>query len=229
MLTVSIYATLHAKSIPPSCRMTRRVSRPYHHGDLRATLVTTALALVDEVGIDGFSLREVSRRAGVSHAAAYNHFEDKSALVAAIVHASFGRLREALVRAERRSALPIARLEHIGVAYITFACSNPTEFRLMFRPELYAKNENVRSLGPSVETDAYAVLERTVQAAVVSGAIVDCDAATVALAAWSLVHGFATLVIDGPNADLRTSARARNALARRVVGLVAQGFAARGK
>lgn len=204
------------------------MSRPYHHGDLRAALVATALSLVDEVGIDGFSLREVSRRAGVSHAAAYNHFENKSALVAAIVHASFGRLREALVRAERRPASPIERLEHIGVAYIAFACSNPTEFRLMFRPELYVKRETVQSFGPSVEIDAYAVLERTVHAAIVAGAIVDGDAPTVALAAWSLVHGFATLVIDGPNADLRTSARARNAVARRVVGLVAQGFAARG-
>ncbi len=209
--------------------MLTRVTRPYHHGDLRATLVTTALALVDEVGIDGFSLREVSRRAGVSHAAAYNHFADRSALVAAIVDASFGRLCDALVRAERRPASPIERLEHIGVAYITFACSNPTEFRLMFRPELHAKHARATLADPSVEIDAYAVLERTVEAAIASGAIVGTDASTVALAAWSLVHGFATLVVDGPKPNLRMSARARTVLARRVVGLVAQGLETRGK
>ncbi|GAC1522033.1 MAG: TetR/AcrR family transcriptional regulator [Vulcanimicrobiaceae bacterium] len=201
------------------------MARPYHHGNLRASLLATSLALVDEVGLDGFSLREVSRRAGVSHAAAYNHFSDKAAVVEALVTAAFVRLRDALERAERRPATPIERLENIGVAYIRFACANPTEFRFMFRPELSAPSAT--SDPPEAGTGAYAILQRTVEAAIAAGDIVDLDAPSVALASWSLVHGFATLAIDGPDRRLATTVKARVALARRIVSIVASGLAAK--
>src|ERR671933_271680 len=84
-----------------------RPAAPYHHGDLRRALIDTALAMVTEEGAWNFTLREVARRAGVSHAAPYNHFEDKLALLAEVAALGFQSLRqtlEAAAHGERRSA-----------------------------------------------------------------------------------------------------------------------------
>ncbi len=167
----------------------------YHHGDLRATLLEVTLNLVDEAGVGALSLREVSRRAGVSHAAAYNHFADKAALIAALVDESFERFAIALRQARDAGTGELDALRRIGIAYVVFAHEHRTQFKMMFRPEL----TGLRPVDPSVNVSAgsYRVLVDAVDAALQAGAIVG-DAASIVLASWSIVHGLAALIVDGP-------------------------------
>jgi len=168
--------------------------RSYHHGDLRAALLQTTLALVDEVGVEGLSLREVSRRTGVSHTAAYKHFADKAALVRALVAEAFKEFRVALCVGRDAGTDPLDALRRIGVAYVVFAHEHRTQFKMMFRPELtgIAKLDDV-----SPASGAYDVLVDGVAAAFAAG-LFDGDPQTVVLASWSIVHGLAALIVDGP-------------------------------
>src|SRR5688572_32508569 len=100
--------------------------RSYHHGDLRRTLLDASLALVQEQGIQALSLREVARKAGVSHNAPYHHFPDKSSLMAAICQEGFeGLAREMAAARAAAGDDPRARMEACGQSYVRFALSSP--------------------------------------------------------------------------------------------------------
>src|SRR3982750_2168770 len=117
-----------------------RSAAPYHHGDLRRALIDTALTMVTEEGAWNFTLREVARRAGVSHAAPYNHFEDKAALLAEVAALGFQALRHALEPAaggHPRSARQA--LAGVAAAYVRFGVEHPAHYRLMFGAELADK------------------------------------------------------------------------------------------
>ncbi len=117
-----------------------RPAAPYHHGDLRRALIDAALVMVTEEGAWNFTLREVARRAGVSHAAPYNHFEDKTALLAEVAALGFESLRQTLddtARGERRSARQA--VAGIAAAYVRFGVEQPAHYRLMFGAELAEK------------------------------------------------------------------------------------------
>ncbi len=110
-----------------------RVKAGYHHGDLRRELLTQAAALLEEVGSEALSIRELARRAGVSPRAPYQHFEDKEALLSALAVDGFTAFGEALAGAE--AIAPSGReIEEQAVAYVRFAVAAPGRFRLMFGP-----------------------------------------------------------------------------------------------
>ena len=172
-----------------------REEHQYHHGDLRRALVDAAAALADEKGVAGLSLREAARSAGVSHAAPYHHFKDKTALLAAVAEEGFLRLdavqRKALESATRQ---PAARLRALGKAYIDFAIKNPQYFRVMFRKDLVEP-----AAYPSLQEVARRTFDR------LFAAVSDClgssakaEAMPLSITAWSLVHGLASLWLDGP-------------------------------
>ncbi|SDA27239.1 TetR/AcrR family transcriptional regulator [Sphingomonas sp. NFR15] len=162
----------------------------YHHGDLRASLVSSALSLL-EAGDAPPSLREVARAAGVSAMAPYRHFADRAALLAAVADEGFAALRARLLAADD-VADSRAALVAQGRAYVDFALSHPALFRLMF------SREKVRGV-PEGET-AYTVLANRV-------ARIAPDRAEVAtLAAWGLVHGLATLLLDANGGTLDRAA-----------------------
>ena len=175
---------------------------PYHHGDLRRALVNAALALVTEEQDWSFSLREVARRAGVSHNAPYKHFADKRDLLAAVAAAGFEALRTRLVAAIAETRSADAALVAIGVAYVRFGMENPAHYRLMFGPTLTAAEGGLPVLAAEAAAGAKSVLQDTV----LRGAEAGCFTASpdrqaeldvAALSAWSLVHGLAMLAIDG--------------------------------
>ena len=143
----------------------------YHHGDLRAAVLTAAGKLIEKEGLSGLSVREAARRAGVSHNAPYRHFPDRDALLAALAAEGFARLEEAL---EKRSG------RELGEAYVRFALANPQRFRLMFGY-------------PEIRAQAQSTYRRLSAAFAGAGS----EAKFAAAAAWSLVHGLSHLILDG--------------------------------
>jgi AcrR family transcriptional regulator len=168
----------------------------YHHGDLRRSLIDATEALLDERGADGFSLREVARRAGVSPAAPAHHFGDAAGLLTAVVTEAFDALTEALRQGDARGRRAGRhRLVEQGVEYVGFALRHPGRFRLMFRGALLHEQAALMASANA----AFAVLEDGVRAmrGLPDGApIRGADWATL-LASWSIVHGFAHLAIAG--------------------------------
>jgi AcrR family transcriptional regulator len=169
---------------------------PYHHGDLRRTLLDTALEAIEEHGPVAVSLRDLARRAGVSHAAPTHHFRDKTGLLTALAAEGWGLLAAAL------EAVPDRDFSELGVSYVVFATSHPAHFAVMRAPGL------VRADDPEL-----VAAERRAGAALAA----EPDGAprdpTTALAGWSLVHGLSALLLEGmvspePGSDVAELARA---------------------
>lgn len=170
---------------------------PYHHGDLRNALLATARGLAQEVGPDALTLREVARRAGVSHAAAYHHFADKNDLLRAIAVEAFTELTALLQLRIDATAGLAATLEAIAVDYLRFATERSSEFSFMWRRELCMPDGE-----PDPLKDAQLAAQHVVATFVRSrvgldlAPTVDADVAT--LAFWSLAHGFTTIALETP-------------------------------
>jgi AcrR family transcriptional regulator len=182
----------------------------YHHGDLRQALLDAAVRLIAAHGVTGLSLRQAAREVGVSHAAPYRHFADKSALLMAIAVQGFDLLVQAAESAMAGHTDSRARLNAYGVAYVRFAVERPVYFRVMFAERL---TETPPESLPH-ESRAFQLLLEAVQP--VTGAAHDPELS--ALSAWSWPHGLATLILDGrvPPALVDTPEKVE-ALARRVV------------
>lgn len=168
----------------------------YHHGDLRSALVGAAEALMVERSDWTFTLREVARAAGVSHNAPYNHFPDRRALLAAIAARAFDDLTASLRRhLDGIDGGDVAEgIRATGRAYAGFAVAHPSRFRLMFSAELTGCDDAVfRAAGQGT----FAVLSDLIARGVAEGRLRADSHGTHAIAAWSLVHGLSTLVLDG--------------------------------
>ncbi len=182
---------------PPRRRKREASARDsYHHGDLRAALLTAAEADLAENGLGGFTLRGVARRAGVSHAAPAHHFRDTAELMTELAAIGFERLAEATRTFGRQ--VPLGTVEHlvaIGRGYATFATRNPHLLRLVFRYERFAGgSEHLRSAGQA----AFAVPVEAVGALYGSAdPMSDLVLAAQVIGVWSLVHGFSDLMVSG--------------------------------
>ncbi len=168
------------------------MAQPYHHGNLREALLQAALQLVGEVGPAGFTLREVARRAGVSHNAPYRHFPNKDELLAAVAAQGFHELGEAMAGAAQAGSTALERLQRSGCAYVAFALRRPEHFTVMFdAPVVKSKNPASVEAGEK----AYAMLVSFVEDCQKSGELPPGEPMARALVAWSLVHGIAKLAI----------------------------------
>jgi AcrR family transcriptional regulator len=177
-------------------------ARPYHHGDLRRALIDAALELVTEEQDWDFSLREVARRAGVSHNAPYNHFPEKRDLLAAVAAAGFEQLRDRMREAVAGIVPADKALRACAHAYVHFGTGNPALYRLMFGPTLCAPGEKEPEVTREAGASAKAVLQEIIERGARSGAFSlseaqQGDLEAGALAAWSQVHGITMLIIDG--------------------------------
>ncbi len=169
--------------------------RAYHHGDLRAALLAQVGRLVREQGVGEVSLREVARRARVSHGAPAHHFKNKAGLLTAFAVEGYDRLADLVQQATTwsKATSPPERLEVMGRAYIRFALDNPEHFLVMFPGEPLDRTdpEYLRA------TDrVYGGLTAVVSAAAAEGYLT-ADPQLAAASAWSLVHGFASLWLSG--------------------------------
>jgi AcrR family transcriptional regulator len=161
-------------------------ARPYHHGDLPRALLEVAVEAIAEVGPAAVSLRDLARRAGVSHAAPAHHFGDKAGLLTAVAADGFRRLAASL----RETYEATGSFLEVGVAYVGFAVTHRAHFEVMFRPELYHPDdpELVRA-----REQARALLYPPAAEAANEASADDVRAG---VAAWSLVHGLATLWLN---------------------------------
>lgn len=166
----------------------------YHHGDLRAHLIETVRELVELHGPEGFSVAEAARRAGVSSAAPYKHFKDRPEILRGVAAAAMERLR--LAMEQGAAAHPVGSLEAVaavGLAYVTFAKSEPGVFRLVFG--LNEGHEEDSELAGHGDACFGSVVRVTAERLKLDPA--HHDVRRCAYLLWSFVHGHSFLTIDG--------------------------------
>ena len=206
----------------PSSRKPR--AQRYHHGDLPAEVLRATARVIEERGGVEFSMREIAELAGVTHPALYKHFADKRALLARIALEGHSMLARAVAVDVDRSAGRARTAKDVASVYVEFALDHPAHFRVMFGPRLN-------------RDDRYPDLEQAVVASYVQlyEAMGGSAAATLeeqrkahdsSYALWSMVHGYAMLVLDDRIAGLRADRRKADAKShvRRLVTPLAQSF-----
>jgi AcrR family transcriptional regulator len=175
--------------------------RPYHHGDLRRAIVSAAVDLVRETQSVEFSIRELARRAGVSHNAPYKHFADKRELLAAVSAEGFGLLATRMAAAAKGRSTPRARVSAMARDYVRQGIENPALYRLMFGGYLTGPNEE----RPAIERAAAFNTRVLLADAIRDGALGQplpmtarnerkIDGAI--LVYWSVLHGLTLLMAD---------------------------------
>lgn len=172
--------------------MKRRVS--YHHKNLKEELLNAAIRLIAEVGTEAFTLREVARRAGVSHNAPYRHFQDKNDLLSAVAAQGFERLTASMHRAMSEARNAEDRLRLCGRGYVQFALRWPQHIQVMFD---LAEPKKISPECKRAGDRAFQTLLDCVIALQAEGSLPVGDPHTFAIIAWSSVHGFAKLAIAG--------------------------------
>jgi AcrR family transcriptional regulator len=170
-----------------------KAKRPYHHGDLRAALMTAALSLIDEHGVKGLALSDAAHLAGVSVAAPYRHFKDKEALLAEIAAEGFTIFRDALAQASQSHPEDkVKRLVEMGVAYVDFALRHRSHFKVMWESGI--AQANYPEIQQSAQ-QAYRLLEEAANS--LHPRAQPSRQQALVRAAWSLVHGYAMLTLAG--------------------------------
>lgn len=172
---------------------------PYHHGDLRRAILDAAIESISASGSAGLSLRELARRAGVSHAAPIHHFGDKAGVLTALAAEGYDLLANALEAAGDDFV-------EAGVAYVRFAVTYKAHFEVMFRPDAYHRDDP--AVVAARERASHALVEGVRTKTTRTGR----EARLTGVAAWSLMHGFATLYLTGAlseslGEDLTSTAR----------------------
>lgn len=193
--------------------------RSYHHGDLRSALLEAARNELEASGLEGFSLRKVAARAGVSHAAPAHHFKDTAGLLTALATLGFRRFIAAM---ERRQADagddPRAQLLGAGLGYLDFAREEKSLFRLIHASQ--RPNADDPDLCAAGEDAFMFVLERVAKA---TGAPIDDEMTYMHGAAiWSMAHGLADLLSNGRLVELAECGQA--AYEERVLNILSRSF-----
>ncbi len=168
--------------------------RPYHHGNLREALLQGAVRVIAELGPAAFTLREVARRAGVSHNAPYRHFRDKDALLAAVAAQGFRELTRAMREAGERQSNALDKLKQSGLAYVSFAIRRPEHFTVMFDAPVRSSKDPEYT---QASQEAFNTLVNYIRNCQEEGQLPAGKTLERALYAWSLVHGIAKLAVAG--------------------------------
>lgn len=195
------------------------VTKTISRDDVRSSILEASLALMNEGGLGALSMREVARRAGVSHQAPYHYFADREAILAELAGDGFNRLYDYMV-----SAIGLARPKMsdknraMGEAYIRFALNNPEVFRLMFRVEMCDLSRYPEA---KENADKCFQLVATTLGVTLTGDKSSPDLAPV-IASWSMAHGLATLMLEGKLGEAFGETQdQREAAAGRIIGFYA--------
>ena len=165
-------------------------ARPYHHGDLRRALIDAASRILEAEGPSALSLRAVAREAGVSPAAPYHHFKDKTELLEAVAHEGWTLLDQALAAAKAKAPSARDAMNELGVAYVCFARENPALYRVMY--DTARDREDLPDQMQGDKDSAYCKVRDTlIEAGADPKEALDIELATTA--AWCSAHGLAEM------------------------------------
>jgi AcrR family transcriptional regulator len=187
---------------PASRRRRSSSETPYHHGALRDALLKAAERVLERDGLAGLTLRAVAREAGVSHAAPTHHFGDLTGLVSELAAIGFRQFNEAMIAAGARGTTPMEKGMARAKAYVDYAQAHPGIYGLMFRterldmsrPSLHeAASASFAGLAGSIGESRHERIEEEA---------LSLDQAAAIVRAWSLVHGFTTLLLDNRLSDV---------------------------
>ena len=202
--------------------------KPYHHGALHSALIEASIALAREGGPDRVVLREAARVAGVSHSAAYRHFADREALLVEVSRHARSELAAEMRRRVNRAKDSLEQLQAVGTAYVDFALTQSGLFRTAFisHPAATPAEDHDRPAGPQTRspadsTEPFEILGQVLDRAQDAGLLDPHRRPGAEIAAWSAVHGLASLLLEGPlpttDADIEFSLR-------QVLDLIARGL-----
>jgi len=152
-----------------------------------------SLALIEEGGLDRLSMREVARKAGVSHQAPYHYFGDRETILAALAGEGFSRLGQSLARAAADAGEPGDAVIAMGKAYVDFAIRHPAHFQVMFRADAVPLDRYPEAR--KQEDEAFGKLVKEIGKTFASQP--PEERRRIAVAAWAMVHGLATLILEG--------------------------------
>lgn len=189
----------------PAARRRPAGDTPYHHGDLHDALLSAAERVLERDGLSGLTLRAVAREAGVSHAAPTHHFGDLSGLLSELAAIGFRRFNAAMIAAGDSETLPLLQALARAKAYVAYAQAQPGMYGLMFRTERLDMSR------PSLHEAATASFEGLATAVSLSRnqarsgeplETLSLEHAAAIARAWSTVHGFTMLLLDGRLHDI---------------------------
>jgi AcrR family transcriptional regulator len=183
----------------------------YHHGDLQEALIAATEAILADAGAEGFTLREAARRAGVSPAAPAHHFKNAPGLLTEVAIRGYDALGAALKQAAAGKGSDHQRLQAQGLAYVGFALKYPGRFQMMFsNKRLVAEDERLRSAIKAAYREFEIVVDQLIAK---EPQTTPKQAKIVATVAWSTVHGFAKLALEGKFGAVGTEAGRREIMA----------------
>lgn len=195
-------ATTAATARPAAARRRSREETPYHHGALREALLQAAERVLERDGLAGLTLRAVAREAGVSHAAPTHHFGDLTGLVSELAAIGFRHFNAAMASACDAATSPLERALARPKAYVAYAQAHPGMYGLMFRTERLDYSRP--SLHDASEA-SFAGLASAIGAMRqerISGDTLTLEQGAAIARAWSMVHGFTMLLLDGRLQDI---------------------------
>jgi AcrR family transcriptional regulator len=186
-----------------SARKGRPVKQaPYHHGALHEALLTAAEKVLERDGLAGLTLRAVAREAGVSHAAPTHHFGDLTGLVSELAAIGFRQFNAAMAAADGGGPAPLDKAMARAKAYVAYARGHPGMYGLMFRTE---RLDMTRPSLHEAASASFAGLAGAIGASRhehIAAEALSLDQAAAIARAWSLVHGFTMLLLDGRLTDI---------------------------
>lgn len=185
----------------------------YHHGNLKSALIDAADTIIRDRGIEGFSLREAARRAGVSIGAPAHHFSSATGLLTEVALLGYDSLGAAL-NAVTPTQDAAADLRQLAIAYVAFALAHPGRFRLMFRPDLVNRDDPRYAQASTHALSGFAT-------AIARRDTAPADTLANVFVVWSSIHGMANLVLDGKAKYLFNGATAETFVADILPGLLA--------
>lgn len=168
--------------------------RGYHHGDLRASLISRALAIVEASGYEAVSLRALAEELGVTRGAPYRHFPERDQLLAEVAFIGFERAHALIGIALKEAADPVEQLFRSGRLFLRFARENPQLFRLMYDSGLLQRIDDFPHLAQAQRETYDAVYNLYTQAAGKSGAAKDKAMQARVVAYWATLFGYAKLL-----------------------------------